>query len=250
MWHSTHRGSLPLGLVTLVATGLAAATILSLIAYPPPTTPVSLRIEPVAQTLVQGETFTIRIIVAATEPVNAFTGELVFSNETLEVVAIDYNTTVADLWVEEPWYNRADNTLYFAGGTTKPGGFIGTDTLLSITLAAKRVGTASLALKKAQVLQHNGLGTEAPLTLSVDALFTTTELAVQTNKLSPFPITKTYTIIPTPPNFDLTGDGVVTFADVSIFLLHLGSSDLRYDFNRDGSVTTEDLTLLLTARTK
>jgi hypothetical protein len=51
-----------------------------------------------------------------------------------------------------------------------------------------------------------------------------------------------------PPSTDINGDGKQTIADMSIFMLHIMGSDLRYDFNQDGKVNTSDLSILMSAR--
>ena len=70
-----------------------------------------------------GEQFQVRLIVESSVPVNAFAGDLSFNRDVLEVSRIDYNTSIADLWVKEPWYSNGEGTINFAGGTTKPGFF-------------------------------------------------------------------------------------------------------------------------------
>lgn len=243
------KGNLGVGVLTVAVTSLLAAAIFSLLTSLPPKT-ATITIKPSSKTLLVGEVLPVQIVVQSPEPSNAFTGELVFSNDTFVVEKIDYNTTLADLWVTEPWYSKADNTIYFAGGTTRTGGFVGTETLLTVHLRSTKSGAATLALENAQILAHDGFGTSLPLPESVDALFTSEALATQSEVIASATTTKNFTIIETPPSFDLTGDGVITLADVGTLLLKLGSSDPRFDLNLDGSVTQADITLLLAARTK
>jgi hypothetical protein len=247
--HSSHiftRGSVPLGLVALSATGLLAAVALSFVIDT--TKFVEVHLTPATKMFVVGEVIPIAITVEAPVPVNAFMGELVFSTDTFEVVSIEYNTQLADLWVTEPWYSKADNVVYFAGGTTRIGGFTGTDTLLTVYLRSTKTGATALSLRNMRVLAHDGFGTDVPLKEPVDVLFTSERIQAQSTVLTDTEQTETYTIIPSPPVYDLNTDGKVSFADVGILLLNLGSADSRYDFNRDGTINQTDLTLLLENR--
>lgn len=244
------RGNLGLGVFAIAATGLVAAAIFSLLTTQPLLPTASMTIKPLNKTLLIGEILPVEIVVSSPKPSNAFTGELIFSNDTFVVEKIDYNTALADLWVTEPWYSKADNTIYFAGGTTRPGGFVGTETLLTVYLRSTQSGEATLALENAQLLAHDGFGTTLPLPESVDALFTSEALATQSEIIAQTTKTQNYTIIENPPSFDLNNDGVIGLADVGILLLKLGSTDMRFDLNLDGFVNQTDITTLLSRRNK
>ncbi len=219
--------------LTAVAGGLMATASLS------QQTPAAMYISPSTATVVQGDEQQFSIMVESLEPVNAFTGEITFDNTHFRVTNISYNTSIADLWVEEPWYNRSDNSIYFAGGTTAANGFSGQGTLLTVTLRADRAGDTTLALRNPRIMAHDGLGTDVNLTAPLDRLFTidTTPYAVPL----PTPDKKPVTIVPATPPLDINQDGEIGFRDVSILLLRLGGTDARYDFNGDGSVTWTDV---------
>ena len=82
--------------------------------------PAGMRLEPVEYTTVEGQAFGVDVMVDSEVPTNVFSGELRFSPDILKIVSIDYNTSVADLWAELPWFNNGAGTLNFGGGTTKP----------------------------------------------------------------------------------------------------------------------------------
>lgn len=205
----------------------------------------TIRIEPPTGVVVVGETFTIALIVDSNQPVNAFQGLLTFNPEILLVESIDYNTSIANLWAEEPWYSNGSGTINFIGGTTKIGGFLGEGTLLTVTFKTKQLGEASIKMNEAKILKHDGLGTEAPLEGPIDSLFTVLDQSSQTTILLdtslPGPV---ISILPELPHTDLNGDGEQTIADVSIFMSHLVTQDNRSDFNQDGSVDLKDLSIL------
>lgn len=239
-------GSLPTTLmVGLAFLGLSTTALFSL--YTSSETQANMQIEPATKAVKVGDYIDIQIVVTSKVPVNAFTGEIVFDSNMIEVVSIDYNTSIANLWVTEPWYNKAENTIQFAGGTTNPNGFIGSDTLLTARLKTKQAGVAGVRLENARILQHDGFGTDVVLPAQVDTLFTSESLATQTNVLAEAKREQKYNIANTLPSTDLNEDGKQTFADISIFMLKLGSNETRYDFNQDGKVNIADLSIIINA---
>jgi hypothetical protein len=202
-------------------------------------TPATMRLSPTSATVELGSTTTVTVVVRSLTPVNAFTGEVVFDTTQFSVERIDYNTSIANLWVEEPWYNRAENSIYFAGGTTQPGGFVGAGELLRITLRATQPGDTELSIRNARIMAHDGLGSDVPLAKPLDALFSadTTGFAVPL----PTETEKFVTVVPLLPPLDVNGDGVLGFQDISTLLVHFGSADPAYDFTGDGTVTWADI---------
>lgn len=208
-------------------------------------TPVNVSLEPKEGLLVVGETVTVSIIVEANIPVNVFKGLVAFNPEILTVSSIEYNTSIANLWAEEPWYSNGDGTIGFAGGTTNPGGFVGKGSLITITFTAKNTGEAKITMTEMRVLQHDGLGSEAPLASPIDALFAVAPVEIEKDTLFKNDLSgPVITIIKDPANTDLNGDGAHTMTDVSIFMTHLLSQNTRSDFNQDGKVDLKDLSIL------
>jgi hypothetical protein len=241
---------------SILQASLLATAILGFIAFMgilviplEPNAVADMRLEPLTRTVAVGDTFTVSVVVEAKEPVNVFAGELLFDTDTLAVAAIDYNTSIADLWAERPWYSNGDGTLNFAGGTTHPGGFTGTAELLTVTFKAKAEGAGTLAIRNAQILRHDGLGSNAPLEAPIDALFTVeSTTTAPANLLTVDNLGSRYTVMAELPSTDLNGDGKQSIADTSILLLHIGSTDARYDLNGDGAVDLRDLNIILGAR--
>lgn len=238
---------IPASLVATAIVGFIA--LMSFIALPLETDVIAqMRLEPLRKTLTVGETFTVEVVVESSKPVNVFAGKLLFDTKTLHVESIDYNTSIANLWAEEPWYSNGDGTLNFIGGTTQSGGFTGSATLLTITFHTLSEGAGQLAISDASILQHDGLGTDAQLAEPIDALFTIAPEATTTpeeNLVNMSPGGSSYEIVSTVPSPDLNGDGKQSFADTSILLLNLGSSNMRYDLNLDGAVNLADFNILI-----
>lgn len=208
--------------------------------------PAAMLLTPDRATLQLGDTITETIRVSATTPVNVFRGVVVFDETKLQVERIDYNTSIADLWAEEPWYTNGDGTISFTGGTTQPGGFLGDGDLLTITFTSIATGSARVALQDIAILQHDGLGTIAATAAPIDALFTVAPEALVEHMVqtSPAP-NKNIMVLQPGITMDLNGDGRQTLADISIFFRHLATQNLRSDFNSDGVVSTGDLSILL-----
>lgn len=237
---------------TLFATAFVGfITIISLIVMPlMSNTLADMHLEPTQRTLAIGDIFTVSVVVTSAVPVNVFAGELFFDNKILEVQSIDYNTSIADLWAEEPWYSNGEGTLNFAGGTTKQGGFMGSGNLVTVTFKTLEKGSGALLISDAKILKHDGLGTDVPLQKPIDALFVVTPLSTSTvtNLIANPPRGSEYSVIPSLPSPDLNGDGKQSIADISILLLNMGTKDPRFDLNVDGTIDLKDFNIVLTAQ--
>ena len=90
---------------------------------------------------------------------NAVEVELVFPTEFLEYVDSSDGDSVISLWISKPTL-RSTNQIIFSGIT--PGGFFDVNNHL-ITLSFKVIseGQGKITVEKANLLVHNGLGTEA-----------------------------------------------------------------------------------------
>lgn len=208
-----------------------------------------MRIEPAQGVVKIGETFVVTVAVSAQIPVNVFKGEVKFDPNVLAVDSIDYNTSIADLWAEVPWYENGEGTVNFAGGTTHAGGFLGTGSLITITFRAHANGDTLLQLVGARILEHNGLGTDVTLKAPIDALFNVEESVIAEQTVaSPVTTTVSLAVVPERPSTDLNGDGKHTIADVSIFMLNMLGDDKRYDFNMDGKIDSADMSILMSSK--
>lgn len=242
-----NRGSImPLVLVASVLIGFATLSTVMLTNFS--SREAAITIDPPELTTVPGNTFTILVLVSSALPVNAFTGMVTFDNTILAVDSISYNTSIADLWTEEPWFSQGAGTINFTGGTTHPGGFTGTGALITITFKALAPGNAKLQLHNTRVLEHDGLGTDAPLAAPIDTIFTVASSTRETETVTA-PTQTTVTVVPHFEPTDLNHDGTTSLGDISIFLLYLATLDARGDVTGDGHVNATDFSVLLNART-
>ncbi len=209
----------------------------------PASSEISFNINPNKELLAVGEVFETDIIVNSHMPVNVFAGELVFDHNLLHVDSIDYNNSIADLWAELPWFSNGERRITFAGGTTRPGGFVGSDNLIKVTFRTIAEGTGTMSIINPRILLHDGLGTDAEVAKSTNALFSVGGQPENLSQASTAPAS--YTVAKDAPTTDLNGDGKQSMADISIFMLNLAGDDRRFDFDLDGKVGIKDLNILL-----
>ncbi len=237
--------SIPTGRV-LVAGVIIALISIGLLPKSDLTPIADMQVEATNQTPTVNNPFTVEIIVTSTEPVNVFKGTLVFDPNVLKIEAIDYNTSIADLWAERPWYSNGEGTLNFIGGTTRPGGHTGKDQIIKVTFIPKVIGETIITMEEVVILRHDGLGTEVTVEKPIDRIFEITAEDRSGETLADKPIEQGPTIYITPEkkSTDLNGDGKQTLSDTSIFMAHLATQNLRSDFNNDGAVNLKDLSIL------
>ena len=205
-----------------------------------------MRIAPGSGTTIIGEQIIIDVIVEASQPVNVFKGLLNFDPHFLIVVSIDYNTSVADLWAELPWYSNGEGTLNFTGGTTQHGGFTGEGSLIRVTFETVATGETEVGLHDVRILKHDGLGSDDEVTQPIDAIFEIESSQLEHETILEKNTEKqTLEVLPEPINTDLNGDGKKNFIDTSIFMADFATQNLRSDFNHDGRVTTADLSIFM-----
>lgn len=248
MTHSNRflrRGStVPLMLTASAFVGLVAVA--SLFGTNVPMAEMS--IEPKEQLIATNDTFVIKVFVESVTPVNVFAGVVNFSHDVLAIESIDYNTSIANLWAETPWYSNGEGTLNFGGGTTKEGGFEGRGALIAITFKTLDEGEGVISLNDARILLHDGLGTYVTLNKPIDSIVTVENHETKNSSLVvPSDIVTTYKVVDELPSTDLNGDGKQSIADISIFMLHITSDDSRFDFNLDGEINIKDLNIILSS---
>jgi Dockerin type I domain len=205
-----------------------------------------MNVNPTHGTTTLDATFIVTIDVDAEIPVNVFKGLMRFDATRLAIEKIDYNTSIADLWAEEPWYSNGDGTLSFIGGTTKEGGFKGNGSLITVTFKSIASGEATILLEDVRILQHDGLGTDALVAAPIDAIFNVAPEILDAQTINTDVGSENdVTILKLGQTTDLNGDGIQNIIDISIFMRHLSSQNTRSDFNGDGIVTTKDLSIIL-----
>lgn len=97
------------------------------------------------------------------EAINALKANLIFP-DILEVVGLEKENSILNLWVGEPFYLNERGLISFIGGLPHPG-YQGKDGLIgSVTFRVKGEGKAKVIFQDdSQVLLNDGQGTEATL---------------------------------------------------------------------------------------
>ncbi len=225
---------------------VAFVSLMSVVLMPDGEPLADMRIEPRSGVMHQDDTLTVRVIVSADVPVNVFKGELQFDYTKLQVEKIDYNTSIADLWAEKPWYENGDGSINFIGGTTRSGGFLGTGELLTVTFVSTGLGPAVMSIIDARILAHDGLGSDVTLEEPIDALFTVDEGSIDEETIArPSPSPAAIAVVRDGAQTDVNGDGKQSIADVSIFMVGMVTGNADLDFNGDGRVNLSDLSMLM-----
>lgn len=200
-----------------------------LIAPPVPATVLEtvLKLVPQDRNVIVDNEFTLTIAVDAAQLVNAVSAAINFPKDYLEVIKLSKEGSMLTVWPEDPAFSNEIGTITFSG-INLDGGAKGERTVLRVILKAKKTGEAKITFSSAQVLAHDGLGTD-----------------VVKQKIG-----VTYTIAnkrPAPPA-DVNGDGKIGIADVSIVVFYMGKTGAtaaKYDLSGDGKVTLTDLSILV-----
>jgi hypothetical protein len=186
------------------------------------------------------DTVDIDINLNAHLPINALGVTVKYPKDIIELVAISKKKSFLDLWTEDTVIKEGSGELHFSGGTTKNGGMLGTSTVLSLSMKAKKAGDATLTIENLEVLAADGKGT----VLDTDSRSIT--YAISAKPPAPPTATSPATSVPAPPqSADFNADGKVTLIDMSILIIKMMSLyDPRYDLNVDGAVNFSDLSVL------
>jgi hypothetical protein len=175
---------------------------------------------------VTGENVHIALNIDTKLPINAVGGTVVFPPEFLAIDTFSRDTSIIDLWAEEPTFSNENGTLHLSGGIvpkeTKDGDH---GTVLVASFRALKAGKAAISMKDGQLLAANGEGTNIITGSNVLTLYIHDQ-----GKISP----------------DMNGDGVLSISDVNtLYLKTFRAYNPRYDLNGDGKVSWADVKMLI-----
>lgn len=105
------------------------------------------------------KTIEVSININSNTRINAAQSTISFNTSDLEVVSIDNNNSIFDLWVKSPTYSNSKGYIKFAGGSTR--GFNGDGKLFTVKFKVKNKTTDKTDFKftKSLILAANGKGT-------------------------------------------------------------------------------------------
>lgn len=116
-----------------------------------------------------GDVIQITAQITSVDPVNAFSGTLVYSPQSLEPIQIHEGNSIVSVWITKPTIASSTGTISFAGLT--PGGFTGRNgALFNVLFRAKARGQTSVTIRNPEVLDNDGAGTKAEIALTPLAL--------------------------------------------------------------------------------
>lgn len=175
---------------------------------------------------VVGENIRVALNVATKLPINAVGGTIIFPPEFLAVDTFSRESSIIDLWAEEPIFSNENGTFHFSGGiipkSTKDGDH---GMILVTTFRALKAGKTTISMKDGQLLAANGEGTNIISGSNVLTLYIRDQ-----GKVSP----------------DVNEDGTLSIADINaLYLKTFRSYDAHYDLNGDGKVSWADVKLLI-----
>lgn len=176
--------------------------------------------------LVAGDDARVTLLLRTETPINAAGGTVTFTPGVLGVTSIDREGSIIDLWSEEPTHENTNGSIQFSGGMVGEKTLSGVSgKVFTITLSALTEGKGVVSIEHAELLAHNGEGT------NLAGGHSTLTLYVR-------PAGK--------PSPDVNGDGTLTLSDVNmLYLKTFRPYDARYDITGDGKINWGDIKALI-----
>ena len=185
-------------------------------------------------TISRDQEFFIDVSVSAHVPINAIDLAISYSEETLDVLAIDTGTSVITLGTENPY--AENGKIYLRGGTFRKG-FLGEHEVARIKVRAKEAGEARFFVSGTEFIAGDGLGTPVN---AVESEHNELKIAVLGDERGVISGEATISLVT-----DTDGDGDVDLGDISDFMTAWLTRANMYDFNHDGKMTFRDFSILL-----
>lgn len=109
----------------------------------------------------EGENFTISIKVKTDVAINAIEGVFSFPTQYLQVMRLNKNSSLVNLWIQEPSFSNAGDfgNVTFEGVILNPGFTGSSGEIIDIVFQVKNKGAAELEFLKTAILANDGLGT-------------------------------------------------------------------------------------------
>lgn len=217
-------------IVTLIA-GSAASSGSETVLYISPHSSTTLKV---------GDTTVVDIRINTKTAINTVGATIKFPQDALEIISISKEDSFLDLWTEDTTIKEDTGEVHFSGGTLTPGGLSGIGTIVTLTVKAKKSGSAQLSFKDAQIFAADGRGTEVQsskrvfsfdIPESAEAFATGASGRMNEETLAP-------------PAIDFNGDGKINVVDLSIIAIQIiAPYNAKFDLDRDGANTIADLSI-------
>ena len=221
-----------LGLVTLASAGVFALVQQS-------STESAVFLETTTEVAVVGEPFSIDVMVDVADEINAVDLLIDYPEDQLTISGLRDGESVLNIWTEDP--SAEDGVITLRGGTFRRG-FTGEHRIIRLRVVADEAGRITLSPDDVTFLIGDGTGTEV-----ADQQIVTEDLTI---RAVPSDAAEAARAEDAPSDgeslrTDLTGDGRVTMADISMFLEAWGTGSAVYDFSGDGQMTFRDFSIIL-----
>jgi hypothetical protein len=137
---------------------LSAALFGLLLMHAVPACAASLSFSPASGSYHVGDTINVRVTVTAPKSINAISGRIHFSPNTLATAFASKVGSLFTIWVHNPSYSNTTGNISFDGIDVN--GFLGENgTVITLGFTAKAAGTATVSLSGSAVLANDGAGT-------------------------------------------------------------------------------------------
>ena len=235
-WRPHQRGPVKrlfsLGFITLLGTGALALAQLT-------TSNQNVLFFKAPDVVVVNESFTVDVMVAVDDEINAVDLKIAYPQNRFTVTNLRDGQSVLNIWTESP--AAEDGLLTLSGGTFRRG-FTGEHRVISLRGIATQAGQITLDPKEVVFLIGDGSGRRVPARRVTRQPFTITAI-------SPAQAAEQGIRVDSQDadrlRSDLTGDGRVTMADISMFLAAWSTGDRIFDFTGDGRMTFRDFSIIL-----
>lgn len=118
----------------------------------------TLSISPSSGSFETGDRLSVRVVMSASEAINAVSGELRFPVTNFAVESVSKFSSILNFWVTEPTFSNSLGKINFEGVVL--GGFQGgTGTVVTVSLRALKPGSGKIDFVSGQVLANDGQGT-------------------------------------------------------------------------------------------
>ncbi len=195
-----------------------------------------------SSTLKVGETTDVDIRINTKTAINTVGATIKFPEDSLEVVGISKEDSFLDLWTEETTIREGTGEVHFSGGTLTPGGLTGVGTIVTLTIKAKKSGSAQIYFKDMQIFAADGKGSEVESgkrTYTFEIPESTHQLAGASGNMNEEKLA--------PPTIDFNGDGKINVVDLSIMAFQvIAPYNAKFDLDRDGASSLADLSIFFT----
>jgi len=131
------------------------------------TNAATLSISPREGTFHKGENFNVDVLISSDTSVNAFSSIVSFPTDVLNITSISKSNSIIDLWTQNPSFSNAGSmgNASFEGVVLSPG-FIGPKgKILTLNFRVKNEGSANITFSEYAVLENDGLGTNAVVSI-------------------------------------------------------------------------------------